>query len=160
VRNLNQQKFKTFLPLCSSSSRQNSNFMDTRKPLFPGYMFVEFDRSNTDWYKINNTYGVSKLITFNSNLKSVPKQYITDLVQRYDSSDKELSHMELEAVDQVKVLNGPFTNFISIVETVNANDHIWILMYLMGRKTKIEANVKTYRYQISSFIYIFVFWIN
>ena len=39
-RNLNQQGFKTFLPLQDLTSRRGSEFSTSTKPLFPGYMFV------------------------------------------------------------------------------------------------------------------------
>jgi transcriptional antiterminator RfaH len=63
-KNLNQQGFETFLPLHDSTTRKSSRFISTKKPLFPGYMFITFDRTENDWHKINNTYGVSKLSYF------------------------------------------------------------------------------------------------
>ena len=75
-KNLNQQMFKTFLPQYDTATIKASRFKSAVQPLFPGYMFVMFDRSNTKWHKINNTYGVSRLITFNSILRPVPKLVI------------------------------------------------------------------------------------
>jgi transcriptional antiterminator RfaH len=72
VKNLNRQGFETFLPLHDTTSRRLSRFISTSKPLFPGYMFIKFDRTESEWHKINSTYGVSRLITFNSILKSIP----------------------------------------------------------------------------------------
>ena len=43
--------------------------------------------------------------------------------------------------DQVKVSHGPFANFIATVETYETDQRIWILMDLMGRKTKIKTTV-------------------
>ena len=51
--------------------------------------------------------------------------------------------MPLENVkkgDQVKILKGPFANFIATVETYETEQRIWILMDLMGRKTKIQTS--------------------
>ena len=59
MRNLNQQGFETFLPLHDTTSRKLSRFINTSKPLFPGYMFIRFDKAESEWHKINNTYGVS-----------------------------------------------------------------------------------------------------
>jgi len=47
-KNFNQQGFETFLPLHNITSRIESRFISTTKPLFPGYMFVTFDRTNTE----------------------------------------------------------------------------------------------------------------
>ena len=139
-KNLNQQGFETFLPLQDTTSRKLSRFINTSKPLFPGYMFIRFDRAESNWHKINNTYGVSRLITFNSILKSVPNNIIDSLMKRYDLSGKLLPIKKLRKGDQVTVLMGPFANFIATVEKYEADQRIWILMDLMGRKTKIKTS--------------------
>ena len=139
VKNLNNQGFKTFLPLHNTTSRKASRFISTNKPLFPGYMFITFDKTDTEWHKINSTYGVSRMITFNSVLKSIPTDFIDNLMKRYDSSGNLLPIQKLKKGDQVTVLKGPFGNFIATVEKYESDQRIWILMDLMGRKTKIQT---------------------
>ena len=137
VKNLNRQGFETFLPLHDTTSRRVSRFINTSKPLFPGYMFIKFDRAESEWHKINSTYGVSRLITFNSILKSIPTVFVDNLIKQYDLSGKLIPLRELKKGDHVTVLKGPFANFIATVEKYEADQRIWILMDLMGRKTKI-----------------------
>ena len=139
TKNLTRQGFEVFLPLHDTTSRKLSRFINTSKPLFPGYMFIRFNRAETKWHKINNTYGVSRLITFNSILKSIPTSFVDSLMKRYDSSGKLLPIQKLKKGDQVKVLKGPFASFIATVEKYEADQRIWILMDLMGRKTKIQT---------------------
>ena len=140
AKNLNRQGFETFLPLHETTSRRLSRFINTSKPLFPGYMFIKFDRAESEGHKINSTYGVSRLITFNSILKSIPTVFVDHLMKRYDLSGKLLPIQKLKKGDQVTVLKGPFANFIATVETYEADQRIWILMDLMGSKTKIHTS--------------------
>ena len=142
VKNLTQQGFETFLPLHDTSSRRASRFITTTQPLFPGYMFITFDRAESKWHKINNTYGVLRLVTFNSVLKSIPTIYVCNLMKRYDLSGKLVPIKKLNKGDQVKVLKGPFANFIATVEKYETDHRIWVLMDLMGRLTKTQASVK------------------
>ena len=139
TKNLNRQGFETFLPLHETTSRRLSRFINTSKPLFPGYMFIRFDKEESEWHKINSTYGVSRIITFNSILKSIPTIFVDHLMKRYDLSGKLLPIQKLKKGDQVTVLKGPFANFIATVEKYEADQRIWILMDLMGRKTKIQT---------------------
>ena len=139
AKNLNRQGFETFLPLHDTTSRKLSRFTTTSKPLFPGYMFIKFDRAESEWNKINSTYGVSRLITFNSILRSIPTNFVDHLMKRHDLSGKLLPIQKLKKGDQVTVLKGPFANFIATVEKYEADQRIWILMDLMGRKTKIQS---------------------
>ena len=143
VKNLNQQGFETFLPLHDTTSRKFSRFINTSKPLFPGYMFIKFDRVESDWHKINNTYGVSRLITFNSILKPIPTKFIDNLMKRYDLSGKLLPIQKLKKGDQVTVLRGPFANFIATVEKYEDDQRIWVLMDLMGRISKIQTEAES-----------------
>ena len=140
AKNLNQQGFETFLPLHETTSRKLSRFINTSKPLFPGYMFIRFDKAEPQWHKINSTYGVSRLITFNSILKSIPTSFVDNLMKRYDLSGKLLPIKKLEKGDQVTVSKGPFANFIATIEKYEDEQRIWILMDLMGRETKIHTS--------------------
>ena len=141
IKNLSKQGFETFLPLHDTTSRNVSRFINSTRPLFPGYMFIRFDRAETSWHKINNTYGVSRLITFNSVLKSIPTKFVESLMRRYDLSGNFLPIQKLKKGDQVTVLKGHFANFIATVEKYEADQRIWILMDLMGRKTKIKTTL-------------------
>ena len=142
AKNLNRQGFETFLPLHDTTSRRTSRFINTSKPLFPGYMFIRFDKSESEWHKINCTYGVSRLITFNSILKSIPTIFVYHLMKRYDLSGKLLPIQKLKKGDQVTVLTGPFANFAATVEKYEDDQRIWVLMDLMGRLTKTQASVE------------------
>ena len=62
---------------------------------------------------------------------------------RYDLSGKLLPIKKLNKGDQVKVLEGPFADFIATVEAYETEQRIWILMDLMGRKTKIQTPSNT-----------------
>ena len=41
--------------------------------------------------------------------------------------------------DKVQILEGPFANFIATVEEYESDQRIWVLMDLMGRKTKMQT---------------------
>ena len=142
IKNLNQQGFETFLPFYDTTSRKESRFINATQPLFPNYMFISFNRAKSEWRKINNTYGVIRLVYFNSILKSIPTEVIENLKARCDVSGQLLPIKRLKKGDQIKVSNGPFTSFIATVETYETDQRIWILMELMGRKTKIQASLE------------------
>ena len=127
--NLVRQGFETFLPLHATTSRKASRFINTSQPLFPGYMFVRFNRAETEWHKINSTYGVSRLITFNSILKSIPTIFVDHLMKRYDLSGKLIPIKKLKKDDQVTVLKGHFADFIATVEEYEEDQRIFCILY-------------------------------
>ena len=137
VKNLNRQGFETFLPLTNKTSQKLSRFIKASQPLFPGYMFIRFDKAETEWHKINNTYGVSRLVTFNSTIKSIPDIFVNNLMKRYDLSGNLPPIKKLKKGEKIVLLKGPFANFAATVEKYEDDQRIWILMDLMGRKAKI-----------------------
>jgi len=143
-KNLTRQGFETFLPLHDTTSRKSSRFINTSRPLFPGYMFIKFDRTGSKWHKIDNTYGVSRLVIFNSILKSIPTRFVDSLMKRYDLSGKLLPIKKLKKGAQVTISTGPFADFIATVEKYESDHRIWILMDLMGRKAKIQIPSDTF----------------
>jgi transcriptional antiterminator RfaH len=148
IKHLNQQGFKTFLPLQNFTSHKTSKFTNTNRPLFPGYMFVAFDKDNMQWHKINSTSGVSRLITLNSKLRSVPTGLINDLMDRCDASGKLLPAEQFKEGNQVKITSGIFTNFVATVESLEAHHRISVLINLMGRQTKLT--IKSNNLQLSN----------
>ena len=60
-------------------------------------------------------------------------------MRRYDSSGKLVPIVKMNKGDKVKILAGPFANFIATVEKYETDQRIWVLMDLMGRKTKIQT---------------------
>jgi transcriptional antiterminator RfaH len=139
-KNLNRQGFETFLPLYTSNIHKTFGYKNITKPLFSGYMFVAFDRENAQWGKINNTYGVSRLITFNSVLKSVPDDLVNDLMNKYEASCNLQPKKQFIKGNQVKISSGPFANFIATIEAVDVDQRVLILMDLMGAKAKIKIH--------------------
>ena len=137
-RNLQRQGFETFLPLQEISRRKNSRFTADFRPLFPGYMFVCFEINAPLWHKINSTIGVSRLVTFANQYKPIPLNLISNLMLRCNKEGKLLPPKKLNTGDSIKILNGPFANFVTSVERIDARQRIWVLMEFMGQRTKMQ----------------------
>ena len=138
-RNLHQQEFETFLPMQKTTRRKASRFLTDLKPLFPGYMFVRVNTELAPWRRINNTIGVSRLVSFDGKPKPLPLQLVSGLMLRCDTSGSLLSPKSLSKGDSVEMLAGPFANFIATVDTIDSEQRIWVLMDLMGQKTRMQV---------------------
>ena len=138
-RNLHRQGFETFLPMQKITRRKASRFVSDLKPLFPGYMFVRVNSDLAPWRTINSTIGVSKLVSFEGKPKPLPLQLISGLMLRCDASGTLLPPKSLNEGDGVEMLSGPFANFIATVGTIDPEQRVWILMDLMGRRTRLKV---------------------
>ncbi|MGB1192557.1 MAG: transcription termination/antitermination protein NusG, partial [Pseudomonadales bacterium] len=105
-----------------------------------GYMFVSINSELAPWRTINSTIGVSRLASFEGKPKPLPLQLISSLMLRCDASGSLLPPKSLSEGDSVEMLNGPFTNFIATVDTIDPEQRIWVLMDFMGQKTRIQMS--------------------
>ena len=138
-RNLNQQGFKTFLPLQDVTSRRGSKFSTNIKPLFPGYMFVRAKSNGVPWQKINSTLGVSRLICQDGVPKKVPTEVVSSLISRCDTLGRLIPSNSVQCGDTVEIHSGPLANFIATVDTIDSNRRIWVLMDIMGQITRVQV---------------------
>ncbi len=138
--NLNQQGFKTFLPLQNFTGKVGSKFSTSIKPLFPGYMFVSIKSDGPLWQKINSTVGVSRLLCQDGLPKKVPNEVVSGLISRCDSFGKLLPPTLLRRGDRVEIQSGALANFIARVESIDSNRRIWVLMDIMGQITRVQVS--------------------
>lgn len=145
--NLQQQGFETFLPTLELTKRNSNRCLYNSIYLFPGYMFVAFNPLLIKWTKINNTFGVSKILTFNGKPEVVSSDLILELKGRCDANDKFLSKEHLQGGDKIKILTGPFSNFIAKIENENYSRRKWALLDFMGQTRRLDLNNKNIVYQ-------------
>ena len=139
-RNLHRQGFDSFIPMQETTRRKASRFVSDLKPLFPGYMFVSVNSELAPWRTINNTIGVSRLVSFNGKPKPLPLQLVSGLLLRCDTSGALLPLKSLGEGDSVEIITGPFANFIATVDIIDPEQRIWVLMDFMGQKTRMQVS--------------------
>ncbi|NOX41672.1 MAG: transcriptional activator RfaH [Alphaproteobacteria bacterium] len=141
-RNLHRQDFQTFLPLHEETKRRSGRFISTLRPLFTGYLFVAFDTANGGWRAINNTYGVTRLVSFGDQPQPVPLDLISRLMLRCDAGGKLLPPRILQPGDAVRLTSGPFAEFVATVEKISPDQRVWVLLDLMGRTTRVAVQAE------------------
>lgn len=148
--NLIRQGFETFLPFEEITKYQNKQYINTMQPLFPGYMFVKFESKKTLWHKINNTIGVSKLLTLNNLPCVVPDNLITNIKTRCNKARVLVPKNQFSKDDNVRIVSGPFDNFLATIECIEKNQRVWILMDLMGQEIRTMIDTKKLEHNIKS----------
>lgn len=140
MAHLERQGFTPFRPLIWERQRRGQAQARVLRPMFPGYVFVQFDVVHSDWPKIRYTRGVTRLL---GNEVSGPSKIHAALIQtlklRCASNLPTDLVQNLQTGDSVQVIRGPFADFIATVEKVDAQKRIWLLMDLMGRTARVSA---------------------
>lgn len=139
VANLARQGFETFMPVRRQTVRHARQMRDVLKPVFPGYLFIRFGATRSDWRKINSTFGVSRLVSFEKNLPApVPDALMAGLQARCDAKHILQPLDDLKAGEKVKMQSGAFADFVGEIETFVAEDCVRLLFDFMGQVTRID----------------------
>jgi transcriptional antiterminator RfaH len=138
--NLQRQGISIFMPKIKYTERKENKFKVKEKHLFPGYIFVNFNPFIFTWTKINNTYGVSKILVFNKKPAEISTDFVLELMSRYSLNRVLSENKNLKEGDTIKIDNGPFADLIAKVHRVKENNRIWVLLEYMGgiRKLKLK----------------------
>ncbi|WP_089422651.1 transcription termination/antitermination protein NusG [Pseudosulfitobacter pseudonitzschiae] len=134
---LQRQGIEVFNPEMLAVAKRAGVQRQSRKPLFPGYIFVNFDPAVPGWSAINSTRGVARLILSDPRRpQPLPSALIAGLKQRCDKSDLLAPSIDLDIGDRIRVLAGPFADLVTTIDTLAGPERIGILIDLMGRKVK------------------------
>lgn len=105
----------------------------TRK-MFPGYVIVKMIVTNESWYLVRNTQGVTGFVGHGSEPVPLTKEEV-----RRMGIEKIYVKMDVEPGDNIKVINGPFENFMGVVEEVNFDRQTMkVRISMFGRDTPVE----------------------
>ena len=142
LRNLERQGFETFLPKMKATIKKENKFINKDVLVFPGYAFIGINQQNSYWTKINSTYGVSKLLSFNNKPYEIPFDLVVALKNKYDANSNPIINNNLKKGDKIKFNNGPFADFVANIESVNPKNRVYALLKVMGGRRKLEINLE------------------
>lgn len=106
------------------------------KKMFPGYVLVKMIVTNESWYIVRNTQGVTGFVGHGSD----PVPLTLDEVRRM-GIEKIYIDLDISIGDTIKVINGPFENFMGVVEEVNMEKQtLRARVSMFGRDTPVELD--------------------
>jgi transcriptional antiterminator NusG len=124
------------VPMEEHYERKNGKLKKTLKKVFPGYVLVKMKMNDESWYVVRNTRGVTGFVGPGS--KPVP---LTDDEIRSLGVEDIPIVVDFKVKDSVKVVSGPFENFIGTIEEINLDKHkVKVLISMFGRETPVELD--------------------
>lgn len=107
------------------------------RKLFPGYVLVKMIVNDVSWYLVRNTRGVTGFVGPGS--KPVP--LTEEEVKALGVQDAILPSIDLKEKDVVKVITGPFENFMGTIESINLEKKkVKVFVSMFGRETLVELD--------------------
>jgi len=134
---LRNQGFTTFLPCQLKTRRHARRFDSVRRPLFPGYLFVQLDLSRDRWRSINGTLGVARLVGHAEMPSAAPAGSIEAIRSACDGFDVVNRSGDIAPGDMIRVARGPFSDLVGKLERLDSAARVHVLLELMGRRASV-----------------------
>jgi transcriptional antiterminator RfaH len=135
---LMRQSYQTYLPRLRKRRRHARKVDVVLRPLFPGYLFVNFDPAREPWRAINSTVGVTRLVGFGDELVPVPDRVIEALRSLEDDKGVIVgAGPQLKPGQAVRILDGALVDQIGVLLEGSGAERVRLLVRLLGRKVKV-----------------------
>jgi transcriptional antiterminator NusG len=111
------------------------------KRTYPGYILVHMIMSDESWYVVRNTPGVTSFV--GSGNKPVPLQEKEIKgIQKVMKQEAPKVRVEYQVGENVRVIDGPFSDFHGKVDEINADKgKLKVLVNMFGRETPVELDL-------------------
>jgi len=128
---LRAQGFRTYLPQIRKTVRHARQLRTVRAPLFPRYLFLILDLERDRWLSVRSTVGVSSVVTCDGRPVPVPIGIVESLIGQADDN---LTRLDASLVEgqSVRILSGPFANFVGTLKRLGDAGRVRVLLEMMG----------------------------
>lgn len=140
--NLKDQDYEVFLPKHQVKRRHARKLEIVSRPLFPGYLFVQFDRATTQWRPIRGTRGCIGPLMAGDEPAAVPDHVIEGLKRRIVGGFVKLDVQTFKPGEKLRVTDGPFRDHSAIFSADMDDDaRVHVLINLLGRQVRVPVPV-------------------
>src|ERR1700716_34804 len=131
---------EVFVPMEDEIEIKDGKRRHVQKRIFPGYVLVKMIMSDESWYVVRNTPGVTSFVGSGNKpgrgqgteLRSILKQVKQEPQIR----------VEFQVGESVRVVDGPFADFLGKVDEINAEKgKLKVLVNMFGRETPVELDL-------------------
>ncbi|QQR73595.1 MAG: transcription termination/antitermination protein NusG [Holophagales bacterium] len=115
---------------------------ETQRKFFPGYILVEMEMSDAAWHVVRNTPKVTGFVGTGKKPTPLSQTEVDQILSQVVSArEKPKPKYVFEKGEQVKIIDGPFSNFTGVVEDINLDRNtLKVMVTIFGRHTPVELD--------------------
>jgi transcriptional antiterminator NusG len=114
----------------------------SQRKIFPGYLLVKMELNDETWHIVKGTPKVTGFAGHSARPTPMSEEEIEGVIaQIKEGVAKPKPKVSFSAGDTVRVINGPFVNFVGTVEEVRPEKRkVKVLVSIFGRATPVELD--------------------
>ena len=139
-KGLNEQITRILIPTERVIELRGGKKRESDKKFYPGYILVEMELNDETWHLIRSTPRVTGFVGGTKPV-ALSEEEISVILQQIEKGPVPQVKTQFQKGDSVRIIDGPFTNFLGSVEDVDM-DHgrLNVMVSIFGRQTPVELN--------------------
>jgi transcriptional antiterminator NusG len=115
----------------------------SQKKFLPSYVLVRMDMDKETLHFVTNVPGVTSFVGPGRRPQPLQDEEVQRILGQADRSQtREVTEIPYRIGDRVKVTDGPFSDFIGLVDDINPEkSKIKVMVSIFGRNTPVELDV-------------------
>lgn len=111
-----------------------------KEKIFPGYILVKMVLDDQSWLAVRTTQGVTSFVGMSNKPTPISDAEVQTIV-KFTQTEAPVYKQVFAADDTVKIIDGPFAEFIGKVDSVDAEKgKVRVLVSIFGRETPVELD--------------------
>jgi transcription termination/antitermination protein NusG len=112
------------------------------KMTFPGYLLVEMEMSDKAWHIVKNTPRVTGFVGSGTKPSPLSQREVDQIIFHAEATaEKPKIQLTFERGENVKIIDGPFSNFTGTVDDLNEDRNtLKVMVTIFGRQTPVELD--------------------
>ena len=111
-----------------------------KEKIFPGYILVKMVLDDESWLAVRTTQGVTSFVGMGNKPTPISEAEVQTIV-KFTQSEAPVYKQVFAADDTVKIVDGPFADFIGKVDSVDEErGKVKVLVSIFGRETPVELD--------------------
>ena len=111
-----------------------------KEKIFPGYILVKMVLDDISWLAVRTTQGVTSFVGMGNKPTPISDAEVATIV-RFAQTEAPMYKQIFSASDTVKIVDGPFADFIGKVDSVDEEKgKVKVLVSIFGRETPVELD--------------------
>jgi len=112
----------------------------TTRKFFPGYMFVQMVLDDRTFHLVKNTPKVTGFVGTTTRPSPLQDDEVKKILKKIGQEPPKVK-VSFAKGERVKVVDGPFTDFIGVVDDINPEKgKVRVLVSFFGRETPVELD--------------------
>jgi transcriptional antiterminator NusG len=114
----------------------------SKKKFFPGYVLINMEMSDNAWHVVKNTPKVTGFVGMGNKPTPLTQEEVDRIINQVSvAAEKPKPKFQFQRGEQVRIIDGPFSNFQGVVDEVN-NDRatLKVMVTIFGRATPVELD--------------------